>query len=65
MQKWEIAGISLLPVVELVMALNAQMGQDGQPLVDPAIILHAVAALATIAAIVRGYMDKRKAASGE
>lgn len=63
MQKWEIAGISLLPIVELVLALNTSFGTEGQPLVDPAIILHFVAAIATLAAIVRAALDKRKAAS--
>jgi hypothetical protein len=65
MQKWEIAGISMLPVVELVLMLNGQMGTDGQPLVDPAIILQVVAAVATLAAIVRAALDKRKALKGE
>lgn len=60
MQKWEIAGISVLPIVELVLALNVSLGHDGAPLVDPAIILHAVAAIATVAAIVRASIAARK-----
>lgn len=61
MQRWEIAGISMLPVVEFVMLLNTQLGSEGQPLVSEALLLQAFAAVATLAAIVRAVMDKRKA----
>lgn len=61
MQKWEIAGISFLPVVECMMAINSAAGPDGQPLVSEALLLHIVAAAMTIAAIVRAFADRKKA----
>ena len=61
MQKWEIAGISMLPVVELALVLNTALGHDGAPLVDPTIILHAFAAVATLAALVRAGLAKKAA----
>lgn len=65
MQKWEIAGISVLPVIELAMALNdylagAGLG-DGVLLVPEAIVLRVFAVIATSAAIVRALRDRKAA----
>jgi hypothetical protein len=66
MKKWEIAGISVLPVVELVLALNDLLAPgyamgDGIVLVPETVILHVVAAVATTAAIIRGMRDSKAA----
>lgn len=55
--KWEIAGISVMPVVEAVLAINAQLPS---PLPE-SLILHIVIAIATIAAIARALIDAKKA----
>jgi hypothetical protein len=66
MKKWEIAGISLLPVIELVLAMNDYLAgyamDDGILLVPEVVILHVMAAGATAAAIVRASMDQKAAA---
>jgi hypothetical protein len=63
MQKWEIAGISFLPVVECVMAINAAAGIDGQPWIAESLLLRIFAAVATLAALVRAVLAQRKVAS--
>lgn len=70
MQKWEIAGISLLPVLELVTVLNDYLAPghvlgDGVLLVPESVIIHSIAFVGTVAALVRAMMDKRKAKVGE
>lgn len=63
MQKWEIAGISFLPVVECLLAINTAAGSGGEPLVAEALLIHILAGVMTVAALVRALLDKRKAAS--
>jgi hypothetical protein len=54
--KWEIAGISVLPLVEAILGINAQLPHP----VSETLILHAVVAVATIAAIVRASLSKKR-----
>lgn len=63
MQKWEIAGISVYPVIEAVLAINVAMGTEAEPWMPEALLLRLVAAVATIAALVRAALDQRKASA--
>jgi hypothetical protein len=58
-QSWEIAGVSVFPVVQAVLALEipAHMGITENQ------FLQAVIALFTLAAIIRGFLTKAKIAS--